>query len=365
LQLTSATIAFDELKSVQDLTRLFADRGAQVIALVLLLALGLDAALILTRALGNAPDLPPPRLATGAVLPGQQNVNPALQLATIVNAHLFGAAPNANGVDAPNTTMPLTLAGVIADPDPSKGVAIIGENAAAGKLYSVGAALPGGVHLHSVYSDRVLLERNGGLETLMLPRTVAPGRNGASNPASMPTVARGPVNSREAQTLLAGLVRVQPVFNQGKLTGYRIFPGGAKGNAAFSQLGLRPGDLIEAVNGTSLDDAARAMEVLNTLGSSATATITVSRNNQSQEINLNLANLNLEEPADGAAAASPEQPAVNPAVVPYHGRVPSTNPSTAPGNLSPGNGTINAVPGSESTAPAGTGPGGSANERDH
>ncbi|MGH8232327.1 MAG: type II secretion system protein GspC [Steroidobacteraceae bacterium] len=362
--MTSATIAFDELKSVQDLTRLFSDRGAQLIAVVLLLALGLDGALIVARALGNAPDLPPPRLTTGAALPGQQTVNPALQLATIVNAHLFGAAPRASGVDAPNTTMPLTLAGVIADPDPSKGVAIIGENAAAGKLYSVGGALPGGVHLHSVYSDRVLLERNGGLETLMLPRTVAPVR-GAPSPASMPAVARGPVNSREAQTLLAGLVRVQPVFNQGKLTGYRIFPGGAKGNAAFSQLGLRPGDLIEAVNGTSLDDAARAMEVLNTLGSSATATITVSRNNQSQEINLNLANLNLEEPAEGGAAAPSEQPAANPAPVPYHGRIPNMNPSTAPGNLSPGSGTINAVPGSQSTAPAGTATGGSANERDH
>ncbi|HEY1724055.1 MAG TPA: type II secretion system protein GspC [Steroidobacteraceae bacterium] len=362
--MTSATIAFEELKSVQDLTRLFAERGAQLVALLLLLALGLDSALILTRALGSAPAVPPPRLATGPVLPGQQSVNPALQLATIVNAHLFGAAPNASGVDAPNTTMPLTLAGVIADPDPSKGVAIIGENAAAGKLYTVGAALPGGVHLHSVYGDRVLLERNGGLETLMLPRTVTPSR-GAPAPAGVtPSAARGPVNSREAQTLLAGLVRIQPVFNQGKLTGYRVFPGGTKGNSAFTQLGLRPGDLIEAVNGTALDDAARAMEVLNTLGSSASATITVSRNNQSQEINLNLANLNLEEPADSGAAAPAEPAAASPPMGSYHGRGPIPNPSTAPGNLSPGNGTINAVPGSDSAAPSGPGTGGSANERD-
>ena len=47
--MASATIWIDDLKSVQGLTRLFVDRGAQLIVLLLLLALGLDSALILTR----------------------------------------------------------------------------------------------------------------------------------------------------------------------------------------------------------------------------------------------------------------------------------------------------------------------------
>src|ERR1039458_8163862 len=136
LQLASATIWIDELKSVHGLTRLFADRGAQLVALILLLALGVDAALILTRALGTSPALPPPSLNATLVLP-RAGVNPTLQLATIVNAHLFGSgAVVASGGAAPATTMPLVLAGVIADPDPAKGVAIIGENAAGGKLYT-------------------------------------------------------------------------------------------------------------------------------------------------------------------------------------------------------------------------------------
>jgi len=299
--LASATFWIDEIKSVQGLTRLVAGRGPQLVALVLLLALGVDAALILTRALSHGPDLPPPGVATGPVLP-RVSVNPTLQLATIVNAHLFGAAGVVSGgSDAPATSMPLILAGVIADPDPAKGVAIIGENAAAGKLYAVGAAIPGGVHLHAVYADRVLLERNGGLETLMLPRTPISGGGRPQSPAigvSPRTAGAG----REPASLLAGLVRIQPVFNQGKLQGYRIFPGGTHGTSAFTQLGLRGGDLIEAVNGTALDDAGRAMEVLQTLGSSATATVTVSRNGQSQEVNLNLANLNLDDAGDNGAA---------------------------------------------------------------
>jgi len=374
--LASATIWIDELKSVHGLTRLFADRGAQLIALVLLLALGVDGALILTRALSHGPALPAPSIGATPSLP-RMSVNPTLQLATIVNAHLFGGGAVATGSDAPATSMPLILAGVIADPDPAKGVAIIGENAAAGKLYAVGAAIPGGVHLHAVYSDRVLLERNGGLETLMLPRTPMSNR-----PPPAPTAAAAPrgAAAHDPASLLAGLVRVQPVFNQGKLQGYRIFPGGTHGTSAFSQLGLKSGDLIEAVNGTALDDAARAMEVLQTLSSSATATVTVSRNGQPQEVNLNLANLNLDadsgdnagpgQAAAGQAAGgtSGESAAAAAAGVPVRGR-PASNPnlSTAPGPPAGSAGTMNAAaPGADASAapPAPSGSSSGNSERD-
>ena len=58
--MVSAAAWIDELKSGQALARLFAERGAQLVAIVLLLLLGLDAALILTRALGQGPALPSP-----------------------------------------------------------------------------------------------------------------------------------------------------------------------------------------------------------------------------------------------------------------------------------------------------------------
>jgi general secretion pathway protein C len=242
-------------------------------------------------------------------------MNPNLQLAVIVNAHLFGTAGIKATGDAPQTTMPLILAGVIADKDPNKGQAIIGENAMSAKLVAVGGNISGGARLHAVYSDRVLLERNGALETLSLPHNPQPGGGSPAPPSFGSRIAQAASSN---PTLLAGMVRIQPVFTQGKLSGYRIFPGGTKGNAAFSQLGLKPGDLIEAVNGTSLDDAARAMEVLQTLSSSASATVTVSRNGQSQEVNLNLASLNVDPevggenapnapPAAGAGPTSPEQ----------------------------------------------------------
>jgi general secretion pathway protein C len=350
--LASAAAWVDELKSGQALTRLFNERGAPIVAIGLLLLLGLDSALILTRAFDKPAAAVPP---SGTTMMRRPSVNPTLQLALIVNAHLFGSAGVKASGDTPQTTMPLTLAGVIADKDPNKGQAIIGENAMAAKLYAVGGAIPGGARLHAVYADRVLLERNGAIEALSLPRNQPAGGGpigaaGASNIGSRLGAA-----AAANPTLLAGLVRIQPVFTQGKLSGYRIFPGGAKGNAAFTQLGLKPGDLIEAVNGTALDDAGRAMEVLQTLSSSAAATVTVSRNGQSQEVNLNLANLNV-EPDLGGDAAAPTPPAsdagqTTPAPAPPAAPNPrprrgdAVNMGIAPGNSPTPDATITPPPG--------------------
>lgn len=315
----SATAWIDELKSADGVARLFSERGAQIVVLVLLLALGIDSALILTRLLGagssTAAVVVPP------VAPPNRNVNPTLQLANIVDAHLFGAsAAPQNSADAPQTTAQLILAGVIADKDPTVGQAIIGENAASAKLYEVGASLPGGAKLHEVYGDRVIIERNGGLESLMLPRTA--GGSGAIIAA--PTPQRAPV--RDNSTLLAGLVRVQPSFSQGKLSGYHIFPGGKNGNAAFTQLGLRAGDLITAVNGSNLDDPARALEVLQTLSSSSSATVTVLRNGQPQEVSLNLATLPTSDSGGGdVAPAEPPQGVPRGRFPPPTGTPPSAN----------------------------------------
>ena len=356
----SATAWYEELRSGPGWTRLLEQRGAQLLVLALLIALGLDSALILTRALSHraTPSSAAPMPNTAS----RPAVNPAVELAAIVNAHLFGNAAVANSENAPNTTMPLILAGVLADPDPSKGQAIIGATATSAKVYAVGAMISGGARLHSIYSDRVLIERNGGLETLKLPHTAA--SSGASKIAMSQQAPRAEAAQHDNSSVLAGLVRIQPVFNQGKLSGYRIFPGGTKGNNAFNQLGLKSGDLIQAVNGTPLDDAGRAMEVLGTLSSSSSATVTVSRNGQAQEVNLNLANLNVDaesNPGENAAPGAPPgdaTPAASAPIAPngpapgsIRGRLPVSSPLVPP----PGGGGANDAPAAPDGAPGAVG----------
>ena len=89
--------------------------------------------------------------------------------------------------------------------------------------------------------------------------------------------------------LIGQVMRPQPVFAGGKMRGFRVYPGANR--QAFSRLGLRPGDLVTAINGTPLDDKDRAQEIFSTLSSSTDARVSVTRNGRQQDLVLNLAQI--------------------------------------------------------------------------
>ena len=141
----------------------------------------------------------------------------------------------------------------------------------------------------------------------MLPRTLQPG---AAPPSTAALQTQTPVLDRMRKLitddpgLMADIMRPQPVFAQGKQKGYRVYPG--RNRQAFSRLGLRPGDLVMAINGTPLDDPARGQEIFRTLGSSSEAHITVMRSGQQQDLTLNIAQVAQEaEGMVGAQGAAP------------------------------------------------------------
>lgn len=297
-----ATTWFSALGSSAGLRTLVAEHGPRIASAVLLAALAIEAGVILTRNLGQG-DVLPAAAAPRAAVPQRRGV----ELRTIVDAHLFGQAA-VSSTDAPQTSIPLVLAGVLALQDPSQGMAILGPNPAQAKLYAVGAAVPGGARLHAVYRDRVLLDRGGAIESLALPRK--------SLVAAPPPVAVSPTPGQRLQALaqnngalLGGLIRFQMVQAQGqpgKLMGFRIYPGSRGNPASFAQLGLHSGDLVTAVNGAPLDDPGHANDVLLTLSNASSATVTVVRNGAQQDIALNLAAVanEAERVADDAAAGN-------------------------------------------------------------
>jgi general secretion pathway protein C len=264
--------------------------GPKIATWTLALALGIQAALIVTDLAGGvvpAPDAPPAGLNPA---PSRKFVNPAL----IANAHLFGSAEvevEADASNAPKTSLPLVLTGIIANDDPRQGLAIIGENAGSARVKAVGDTLPGGATLHSVYGDRVLVDRNGRVESLALPRqfqsSAPPPSSAALTSTESPVVERMRRLISDQPGVISDIMRPQPVFNQGKMTGYRVYPG--RNRQAFIRLGLRPGDLVAAINGTPLDDPARGQEIFSTIGSASEAQVTVIRNGQKQDLTLNMA----------------------------------------------------------------------------
>jgi general secretion pathway protein C len=287
--------------------------GPRIATWVLAFALAVQAAVIVTNVAGSSR---PPKVAPAPTT--QASSTQTVNVAAIVDSHLFGMAaveakPAQNAANAPQTSLPLVLVGIIAADDPHDGLAILGENAAGAKVYAVGDNVPGGAKLNSVLSDRVMIERNGNLESLMLPRTLQPG---AAPPSTAALQTETPVLDRmrklisEDPGLMADIMRPQPVFAQGKQKGYRVYPG--RNRQAFTRLGLRPGDLVMAINGTPLDDPARGQEIFRTLGSSSEAHITVMRSGQQQDLTLNIAQVAQEAEgmvgAQGAAPSDQPQP---------------------------------------------------------
>jgi len=244
------------------------------------------------RAPADAADIvmaPPPAVAA----------RKGIDVQAIATAHLFGEAKAEQTApeDAPPSQANLVLSAVFAANDPSKGLAVIGESPQSAKVYAVGSMVRPGTRLHSVYLDRVILDRNGQLETLSLPRPSTAGLAITRTAAATPRPGGGQFadNLRRIAetnpTAFAEVVRPQPVFANGVQRGYRVYPG--RNRQQFAKLGLQPGDLVLSINGTPLDDPQRGMEIFNTIGTSDRVTVTVERNGQSQELTLNTAQIML------------------------------------------------------------------------
>ena len=247
---------------------------------------------------GPAAGAPPPPVPSTATVDVER----------IVGAHLFGVAGAPAAADAdPNavaaTRLNLVLAGTIAHADPKRGYAILGESAAGARVYAVGKTVAGGAKLHAVYPDRVILDRGGKLESLLLPKQF---QGGGMSAAAGPAPAPDPMLGQRLQEFatqnpgaITEIIRPQPVFANGQQRGYRVYPG--RNRQQFSRLGLMPGDLVTAINGTPLDDPARGMEILQSMNSATQVTVTVERNGQSTQVSINNAVVAAE-----AAAAVPE-----------------------------------------------------------
>lgn len=222
-----------------------------------------------------------------------------VDMLAVAERHLFGAAPaetaaSVETIDAPETRLNLKLRGILAADDPEFSRAII----AAGNgehIYSVGGSIPGGATVHAVLRDRVLIRRGGQLEALTLPKQLADTGIGISSDSTTDepisfvapditaaTDIPGLLNNPEA---LSELVRYSPIMEDGQLKGFRIFPG--RDRQKFSGLGLRPGDIVTAVNGTTLNDPSQAAAILEELNSASSVTVTVERGGVTEDITIN------------------------------------------------------------------------------
>jgi len=293
------------------------------------------------------PAEPRPLLTEAASTSVEGGAPPAQSLGDkLAGYHLFGQYQADSSKPAPTNIQPTQLAlklqGVYA-PAKHKGFAVI-EEGGQQKTYALGENIgASGAVLEQVLGDHVLLRRNGVLEKLALPKPEQSGGNGGASamgavsdaPADMPatdfsaspdlmpppemfTPPEGappqnveppvpeqlpvpptqPAAANDAanvgdfrQAVLKNNMRLmevaspQPYERDGKFLGFQLSPG--SNVAMFNQLGLQAGDIVTAVNGTTLDNPAVAMRLLQEAATASQVNLNITRNGQEVSLPIN------------------------------------------------------------------------------
>jgi len=217
-----------------------------------------------------------------------------IRLNSVVSLHLFGEAQQIETaasdapIDAPKTNLKLVLRGVFSHSDPDKAMAIIADAAGKEKLYRKDGQVPGGATVHTIYFDRVILQRNGQFETLFLPRDELPSNAMAwrESPSSQEVRRERSVQAPDKLKKMKEMiktnpqqlwkeVRIEPVLADGKIKGYRLFHQDAQ---LMRSLGITKSDVITEVNGMSLDDPAALYELMGQIDTATDIRLTVERN---------------------------------------------------------------------------------------
>lgn len=280
-------------------------------AWILAAALGLKAAELVWQLIpAQLQTTPPPPPASIEPVPSQ--ANSTLNISALTSAHLFGEysadtpepQPVALNLDAPETNLRLTLRGIVAMEDSERSRALIETSSGDLNPFAIGSTVISGAVLHAIYADRVLLRRGGRLETLRLEKDAPSSTQGRAgyaqnaNRASASGAARVLDSGTAAKlsnirtellndpTKASQYLRVQPARRNGAMRGYRIYPG--RKRELFREAGLRPGDIVTAINGVTLDDPSRSLQLLGDLSSAQLINLQIERGGQSQTVSVNL-----------------------------------------------------------------------------
>lgn len=202
-------------------------------------------------------------------------------------------------INAPDTTLRWVLKGVLTDPDPLRSSAILAPQGQPEKAYRVGASLPGNVRLEQVLADRVILARDGKLETLRLQRTrLAPPRSSPRRTVDLPQVdsnlsiaADGGVARIDREAWMNDpqrfmeVVSATPVLIDGAMYGFEVSP--ARNAREFEAAGLQPGDVVTAVEGTPVAEINDYRDILQQLTGS-TVSLSLDRNGEPMTITITM-----------------------------------------------------------------------------
>lgn len=223
-------------------------------------------------------------------------------LQTLLSANLFGqsAAPKADvALDTiPLSSLSLALTGVMVTPAGS--FALVSADGSPELPFGVGQEITAGVTLHAVYADRVLIRRRGAIESLMLKDTAQALPAGAivnpRAPARRPSADRTVRRSGDHSFTIDREQLTQQMQTPEFLTQALMVPSAGGGflvreiqpGSIYEKLGLRVGDVINAVNGQPVNSVEDVMRLYSQFGSATNVQIDVRRAGRNETLVYNI-----------------------------------------------------------------------------
>tara|TARA_B000000460_G_scaffold70530_1_gene48736 strand:+ start:793 stop:1647 length:855 start_codon:yes stop_codon:yes gene_type:complete len=153
-------------------------------------------------------------------------------------------------LDAPPTALSLRLYGIRYSESGEANAAILGFDPHNQRIYRTNDIIADDIVLEYIEPERVFISREEIIESItfekdsVLSKTF---RESFVNKKLITTQQKWTENN-----ILSEMVKFQPYFSDGSVKGYQLYPGNNSG--LFNQTGLKPGDLLVAINGLSVKD---------------------------------------------------------------------------------------------------------------
>ena len=189
------------------------------------------------------------------------------------------ATQDSASIDAPKTSLKLTLVGLMYSTDKDQARAIIESQKDGARSYAIHERVADNAEIYSIEPDRVILIHAGRQEALMLD----PEHKTSSFQSD---IGNQPIDAPKNSAELMRDFSASPVMENGKLLGFRLKA--LRNPGIMKEWGINPNDVITAVNGIPLNAPGRVMVLYDKLKKQREFEITLNNGGNSRTITVDL-----------------------------------------------------------------------------
>jgi type II secretion system protein C len=236
---------------------------------------------------------------TDALPQSRQNTD----YAVLVDSNIFGAMSPSDQSETSSTQaaadsvpsaepLGLRLVGVIAGGPTTSRAVIEDTNTRIATPYKIGDIVAS-TRIEAIESDRIVLSHKGrtkvlSLHTARAPRDASPSATQVAAPPSRPQAQPSFTPSARLSYVedLFRTAKIEPYVKDGRPEGLKI--SGLEQNPLAAAVGLRNGDIIQTVNGQSLNNTQKAFQVLQKARTQPRISIQLLRDGKARDLSFDL-----------------------------------------------------------------------------